>query len=173
MRVLRAPGLEWIKPFTGCSSGSHVPFEREISRISQSLCYDPCTPLYIIGVSSLFSVPRERRCSGFQRYSWASELIGSELEMVQYETRTVDQNKDENRREHNSCLWARKMLLGAREVKRRRKRMVRKINIIMHQSFARARFYYAETGFAVPLLLYFWYLFRLRFFTDFAVAIFI
>lgn len=64
---------------------SHVPLEREISPISQSAYDDQYTKPRLI---TLPASPRERRCS-------TSELIGSKsLEMVQYETRTAEQNKD-------------------------------------------------------------------------------
>ena len=43
--------------------------------------------------------PRERRCSKSQIYR-ASELIGTTLEMVQYEARTNDQNRMRKKREN-------------------------------------------------------------------------
>lgn len=70
--------------------------------------------------------------------------------MVQYETRTVDQNKDAKTGEKRDLLSGEKT--AAREAyeanEARKEWFGYKINIIMHQSNrARARLYYAKTGF--------------------------
>lgn len=158
-----------------------MPLERETSRLSQSLCYDPCTPLYDIGVSLPFCSWRERRCSRFWlSLFWASELIGSITGNGAIWKRTNSRSKQKTgRRQREKERWASqpRCTWKQHEVKQKKRRkngnsstelytFGYEIKIVHNapeqRSSARARLHYAQTGFVFPLPVSLRYLFRLR-----------